>query len=292
MTNGALPQQVSFDVPVSGSTMRCVGTGTGEPVVFLHGNPTSSFLWRHVLPDVAASGRYGLAVDLIGMGGSGKPDIAYRLVDHIDYVRTLLAQLGLPRPTLVGHDWGGVIALHLADRDPGAFRGVAFLESHIHPIDRWSDMDGGREMFRQLRTPGVGERMVLDENFLVEAVLPGGMLRTPSDAEMIAYRAPYLEPRFRRPMLAWVRQIPIEGEPADVVRLVLANQQVIADPGQPTLLLHGRPGAVVGAAEVAWCRENGQALTVADVGAGTHFLPEDRPQQIAAELIRWLDAMD
>jgi haloalkane dehalogenase len=272
--------------------MAYLEIGTGEPVLFLHGNPTSSLLWREVIGPVADGGRRCLALDLVGMGRSGKPDIEYRLVDHIRYVDAFVEALGLTRLSIVGHDWGAVIALDHARRFPDRVRAVAFLEGHIHPIEHWSDMDaGGRDMFQRLREPGTGEQMVIQENFFIEVVLPGGMLRPPSEEELQAYREPFLDPASRIPMLRWPREIPIEGFPADVGDLILANQKVIADPLLPKLLLSATPGAVITEAEVAWCRENGRSLTIADVGAGTHFLPADQPEAITAQLCRWLDSL-
>jgi haloalkane dehalogenase len=289
----ALPPETRLQtVLVEGTQLAYLELGSGEPVLFLHGNPTSSLLWREVIGPVADTGRRCLALDLVGMGRSGKPDIEYRLVDHIRYVEAFVEALGLTRLSIVGHDWGAVIALDHARRFPGRVRAVAFLEGHIHPIEHWSDLDvGGRDLFQRLREPGTGEQLVIEENFFLEVVLPGGMLRRPSDEEMQAYREPFLEPGSRVPMLRWPREIPIEGSPADVRNLVLANQDVIADPTLPKLLLSATPGAVITEAEVSWCREHGRSLTIADVGAGTHFLPLDQPAAIAVQLCRWLDAL-
>jgi haloalkane dehalogenase len=282
----------SKEVTVRGTPLHYLDAGVGDPVLFIHGNPTSSVLWRNVIGPVARSGRRCLALDLVGMGQSGKPDIEYRLSDHIAYVDGFVQALALTDLTMVGHDWGAVIALDHARRFPGRVKGVAFLEGHIHPIDHWGDLDeGGREMFRRLRSPGLGEQLVIEENFFIETVLPAGMLRIPSEEEMEVYRAPYREPASRQPILRWIREIPIEGSPADVIDVVEANQGVIADPAMPTLLLHATPGAVITEPEVAWCRDHGAALTVIDIGPGTHFLPEDRPEQIAANLCRWLDEL-
>lgn len=266
--------------------------GAGEPVLFLHGNPTSSLLWQDVIGPVADSGRRCLALDLIGMGRSGKPDIEYRLADHIRYVEAFVETLGLTRLSIVGHDWGAVIALDHARRFPDRVRAVAFLEGHIRPIEHWTDLDvGGQDLFRRLREPGTGERLVFEENFFIEVVLPSGLLRTLSDEEMRAYREPFLDPASRIPMLRWPREIPIEGSPADVRNLILANQKVLTDRLLPKLLLSASPGAVITEAEVDWCRENGRSLTIGEVGAGTHFLPLDQPAAIAAQLCRWLDAL-
>ena len=277
-------------VDVEGSLLHAVGTGRGDPVLFLHGNPTSSFLWRDVLGPVAAAGWRCIALDLMGMGRSGKPASGYRLADHIRYVEAFIGRTAPDGVTLVGHDWGGVIALDHARRFPRRVRGVAFLESHVRPIERWDDLDeGGRELFGRLRTPGVGERMVFEDNVFVEAVLQAGTLRTLGDAELQAYRAPFTDPASRLPMLRWAREIPIAGEPADVVRIVEANRAVIRDPDLPALLLHATPGAVIGPDEVARCRAEGRNLTVANVGPGVHFLPEDRPEPIATQLCHWLE---
>jgi haloalkane dehalogenase len=276
-------------VEVLDSWLHHVETGQGEPVLFLHGNPTSSYLWRNVIDQVAATGRRCLALDLIGMGKSGKPNLDYRLADHIAYVDAFVESLALSDLTLVGHDWGAVIALDHQRRFPGRVKGVCFLEGHIHPIESWDDLDeGGRRLFTQLRTPGLAERLILEENLFIEKVLPSGILRTLTEQEFDAYRAPFEDPASRSPMLSWPQEIPIAGEPADVAKLVQANQAVITDPQAANLLLYGEPGAVIGADEVAWCRTNGRNLTIASVGAGIHFLPEDQPDRIAAALTNWL----
>jgi haloalkane dehalogenase len=272
-------------VDVLGSWLHYVEGGQGDPVLFLHGNPTSSYLWRNVVDQVAATGRRCIALDLIGMGKSGKPDIGYRLADHISYVDAFVEHLALTDLTLVGHDWGAVIALDHQRRFPNRVKGVCFLEGHIHPI---ASPD---ELFTQLRTPGLAERLILEENIFIEKVLPSGIVRTLTKQELDAYRAPFLDPASRTPMLRWPQEIPIAGDPADVTELVLANQAVITDPRAANLLLYGEPGAVIGADEVAWCRAHGRNLTVAAVGAGIHFLPEDQPEHIAAALTHWLDEL-
>jgi haloalkane dehalogenase len=280
----------SATIDVRGTWLHYLEVGAGDPVLFLHGNPTSSFLWRNVIDRVARAGWRCIALDLIGMGDSGKPDLDYRLADHISYVDAFVEAMALSDLTLVGHDWGAVIALDHARRFPDRVRGVAFLEGHIHPIARWEDMDeGSRQLFGQLRAPGLGERLIIDENFFIETVLPAGVVRALSAQEMDAYRKPYLDRNARRPMWRWPQEIPIEGTPADVTALITANQDLITNPATPKLLLHANPGAVIGPTEVAWCRDHGQGLTIVDVGPGTHFLPEDRPTEIAAALRDWLD---
>lgn len=276
---------------VLGSTMHFTETGSGRTVLFLHGNPTSSYLWRDVLGPMA-EGRRCLALDLIGMGRSAKPDLEYRLGDHRRYLDGFVDAAGLEDLVVVGHDWGAVLGIDLLARRPELVAGIAFLEGHLHPIESWADLDpGARELFGSIRQPGTGERLVLDENVFLEQVLPSGINRRLSADETAAYHQPFGSPEERRPILQWVREIPIAGEPADVVAVVERNQRVLASPPVPKLLLHGTPGAVVGAAEVAWCRQNCPALTIADVGPGTHFLPEDQPGAIAAALNGWLPSV-
>ncbi|WP_051570907.1 haloalkane dehalogenase [Cryptosporangium arvum] len=260
--------------------LHAVSRGTGPAVLFLHGNPTSSYLWRNVLEPVAAAGFRCVAVDLVGMGRSPRPDLEYRFADHARYVEAFAGELG--PATLVGHDWGAVLAIDLLGRRPDLVNAVAFLEGHLHPVARLDPL------FEEARSPGRGEQLVLEENVFVETVLPGGVLRTLTDAERDAYRAPYPDPASRRPLLAWAREIPVEGVPGDVTAVVRANQRVLAESPAPKLLLHGEPGAVIGAAEVAWCRAHGRRLSVVSVGPGTHFLPEDHPDAIATALIDWL----
>lgn len=275
-------------IDVLDSTMAYEEAGVGTPLVFLHGNPTSSYLWRRVLPQIGAPSRC-LAPDLIGMGRSGKPPIEYRLIDHSAYIDAFIDALGLGQITFVLHDWGVALGLHYLSRFPQHVRALAFMEGHIHPIDRWEDFDeGGRAIFQALRTEDVGRRMAIDENFFIEAVLPSGVRRTLSDAEMDAYRAPYREPRSREPLWRWANEIPIAGQPADVAAIVRDNQATLAAAPLPKLLCHAQPGAVIGAAEVAWCREHVANLTIIDLGPGGHLLPEDYPDAIGVGIAGWL----
>lgn len=277
------------DVPVAGTSMRCLESGRGAPVVFLHGNPTSSHLWRRVLPRLTGPGRRLIAVDLIGMGGSGKPHLGYRLDDHVRHVSALLDALSLTGITFVAHDWGVAIALECLRRDPGRFRGLAFMEGHVRPVASWADFDpGGRELFQRLRTPGEGERLVLAENFLIETLLPAGMNRRLTPAEHHAYRQPYPDPASRRPLLQWTREIPVAGEPADVADTLTRAWTSFAASGTRKLLVHGHPGAIITPATVTWCQRTQPGLRTADVGETSHFLPEDRPTELAGALDAWL----
>jgi haloalkane dehalogenase len=275
------------EVAVLGTTMHYRSAGAGPPVVFLHGNPTSSHLWRAILPVVGA-GRRCIAPDLIGMGASGKPPIEFTLADHIAHVDAFLDALDLHHTVLVAHDWGVAISLDQLRRRPERVAAVAVMEGHLRPLSGWDDFDeGGRELFRRLRTEGVGERMALTENFFLETLLPAAA-PTLTAADLIAYRQPYPDESSRRPLLQWPREIPIGGKPAaatEIMRLGWAN---LTTSPVPKLLLHGEPGVLVTAEKVAMCRAALPALTVTSVGAAGHFLPEDRPGEVAAALSAWL----
>ena len=282
------PGMSAGEVPVLDSYLAFVAGGHGPTVLFLHGNPTSAFLWRRVLPGLTGSA-WCVAVDLVGMGRSGKPEIGYGFADHAAYVEAFADQLGLRDVTVVGHDWGAVLGLDLLRRRPDVVGRIAVCEGHLHPFARFADMGpGAGELFARLRAPGVGEQLVLRENFFIEQVLPGGMNRRLTAAELDTYRAPFPGPRDRLPVLRWIEQIPVGGNPADVDAVVRANQDTLLHGPVPRLLLHGEPGSVVGTAEVEWCRRHGTDLEIVNVGAGTHFLPEDQPEAISQALTVWL----
>jgi haloalkane dehalogenase len=275
-------------VRILDSQMAYTQVGNGErAVVFLHGNPTSSYLWRNVIPHVADQARC-LAPDLIGMGASGKPDIAYRFADHARYLDAFLDTLDLDQMVLVGHDWGGALGLDWAARHPERARGVALLETFLRPMT-WAEYPSpADELFRMLRTPGVGEQMVLEENWFIETALratnPGI-----TDDDLAVYRAPYPDPASRRPLLQWPREIPLDGEPADVRDRFLAyDQWLAATPDVPKLLLTTQPGSLVSLAIVQWCRANVAGLQVQDVGPAGHHAPEDQPDAIGQSIAWWL----
>ena len=268
-------------IKVLDTEMSYVDTGEGDPVVFLHGNPTSSYLWRNIIPYLNSNGRC-LAPDLVGMGQSGKsPKGAYRFADHADYLDAWFEALDLTsNVTLVVHDWGSALGFHRAARFPGQIKAIAYMEA-IAMTRRWEDFGEVGGMFRGLRSPQ-GEHMVLDDNFFVEMVLPRGMIRKLSDEEMAVYRAPYLEREARLPTLVWPRQIPIEGEPPDVTAIVEKYGAWISQSAIPKLLILGDPGAIITGPTRDFCRswKNQTEVTV----AGRHFLQEDSPHEIGMAL--------
>jgi haloalkane dehalogenase len=278
---------------VHGLRMAYREVGTGDPVVFLHGNPTSSYLWRDVLGRAARHGRC-VAPDLVGMGASdelpGSGPGSYRFVEHRRHLDGLLDALAVTeRVVLVGHDWGGVLAFDWARRHPGAVRGIAYLETLVAPVswDGPNAPDPG--LFGPLRGPE-GERLVLEENVFVEKVLPAGTLRTLSAEEMDAYRAPYRTPgESRRPTLTWPREIPIDGDPADVEEIVTRNAEWMASSPVPKLFIDGDPGALLTGPLRERCRRwpAQREVTV----RGLHFLPEDSATEIADALDAWLPTL-
>ena len=278
---------------VHGLTMAYREEGAGDPIVFLHGNPTSSYLWRAVLGPTARHGRC-LAPDLIGVGGSDKlPDAgpgSYRFVEHRRFLDGLLDELGVrERVVLVGHDWGGVLAIDWARRHPDAVRGIAYLETLVAPVASGDPHEPDPAFFGPLRGPD-GERLVLDDNVFVEAVLPGGTLRTLTDEERAAYCAPYRDPgEGRRPTLTWPREIPIDGVPADVAAVVAANAAWMASAPVPKLFVNGDPGALLTGPARELCR-TWPAQTEVTV-PGLHFLPEDSAPEIAGALDTWLSSL-
>jgi haloalkane dehalogenase len=267
-------------------------TDTGEetaPVVFLHGNPTSSYLWRNVIPHVAGRSRC-LAPDLIGMGASGKPDIGYRFADHARYLDAWFEALGLGEVVIVGHDWGGSLGMDWATRHPGRARGIAVIETFLRPL-RWADYPPeGEKLFRRYRSAD-GEHAILEENMFIEFNLPRGVVHGLDPADHDVYRALYPDPASRKPILAWPREIPIDGEPADMTERVLAyGRWMSSSPEVPKLIMTVESGsAVAPASAISWAAETFANVEVEPVGQGGHHAPEDQPDAIGVAVARWLD---
>jgi len=204
----------SHYVDALGSKMHYIDEGTGDPILFLHGNPTSSYLWRNIIPHLGSLGRC-VAPDLIGMGKSDKPDIEYRFFDHVKYVEGFIEKLGLRNITLVIHDWGSALGFHYASRHEKNIKAIAFMEAILMPIPGWEAMpDGSAEMFRAFRTPEVGRDLIVNQNIFVEQVIPGSIVRKLTEAEMDHYREPFKDPATRKPVWRWPNEIPVAGEPA------------------------------------------------------------------------------
>jgi haloalkane dehalogenase len=274
-------------VRVLDSEMAYVDAGTGDPVVFLHGNPTSSYLWRNVIPHVERVARC-LAPDLIGMGDSGKSaGGSYRFADHARYLGAWLDALGLTRNVvLVVHDWGSALGFDWACCHPERVRGVAYMEAIVQPLT-WEQWPApARAVFQAMRGPA-GEEMVLQKNVFVDRILPASVLRGLTDAEMAVYRRPYREPgESRRPTLTWPREIPIDGQPADVVEIVARYAQWLAGSDLPKLFVNADPGVILTGAQREFCRTwpSQREITV----KGSHFIQEDSPGEIGRGVVEFV----
>ncbi|WP_067831032.1 haloalkane dehalogenase [Nocardia inohanensis] len=275
-------------IDVLDSFINYTDTGSGDiPVVFLHGNPTSSYIWRNVIPHTSGETR-ALAPDLIGMGASGKPDSDYRFVDHARYLDAWFDALDLDQVIIVGHDWGGALGMHWAARHPGRVRGIAVMETFLRPL-AWSEMPPtGAELFRRFRSPE-GEEMVLEKNMFIEFNLPAST-RTLSLEALEEYRKPYPTPESRKPMLVWPREFPLGGEPADVVELIENYGRWMAEsPEVPKLVLAVEHGVGLGSPEMMdWAEKTFAAVEIGDIGPAGHHCPEDQPDAIGKAVAEWI----
>ncbi|WP_170769435.1 haloalkane dehalogenase [Ruegeria lacuscaerulensis] len=274
-------------IEVNGQKIHYVDEGKGAPILFLHGNPTSSYLWRNIIP-YAAKGHRAIAMDLIGMGKSDKPDIPYRFVDHVPFVDGFIKALGLTNVILVIHDWGSALGFHYASRHPENIRGIAFMEGIIRPMTWAAFPSDFRAGFKMMRTPGLGWALISGLNMFVEKILPSAIVRDLTQQEMDAYRAPYPTARSRQPVRVWPREIPIDGSPSDMHQIVSAYSQWMGETEIPMLLFYASPGGTIREDGVAWCRETIQNLQTVDIGPGIHFIQEDNPHLIGDKLADWL----
>jgi len=278
-------------IEIKGRSMAYVDEGVGNPIVFLHGNPTSSYLWRNVMPHLLERGRL-IAPDLIGMGDSDKlndsgPE-SYGFFEHRDYLDEFLAGIGVcENVTLVVHDWGSALGFHWAHRHPDAIRGIVYMEAITKPMS-WDEFNQvARPVFEGFRS-SAGESMVLEKNIFVEKVLPGSIIRDLTEDEMAEYRRPFHDAgEGRRPTLTWPRQIPLSGEPPDVVKVVEAYGQWMPKAEFPKLFINADPGAILIGPQREFCRAwpNTTELTV----RGIHFIQEDSPDEIGRGIAAWMD---
>jgi haloalkane dehalogenase len=274
-------------VNVLDTEIAYIDTGKGAPIVFLHGNPTSSYLWRNVIPHVDGLGRC-LAPDLIGMGESGKsPNGSYRFIDHARYLDAWFDELGITENvTLVGHDWGSALGFYWAYRHQDLVRGIAYMEAIVRSFiwEEWPK--ASKAFFQALRSPA-GEEIILQKNVFVERMLPGTVLRRLSDEEMAVYKRPYLSTgESRRPTLTWPRELPINGQPADVVKIVNQYAEWLATSDLPKLFINADPGGMLVGAQREFCRSwpNQQEVTV----KGIHFIQEDSPVEIGEAIAAFI----
>lgn len=283
-----IPRQ---SVDVLDSTMSYLELGTGDPVLFLHGNPSSAYLWRNIMPYLGDTHR-AIAPDLIGMGHSGKPDIRYSFAEHAEYLDAFIAKLGLTNITLVAHDWGAALAWNYARRNPDNVVRIAFMEGVLPPIfpqpsyEAMGEQMGG--LFRALQDPVQGPEMVIDNNFFVQQILPMMINRPLGDLAKAEYNRPYEKAEDRKPTLTWPQEIPIGGKPADVIEMLGEVEAFMKSTDKPVLLLYAEPGAIVPAQVIPWYEANIKNLETGYVGQGLHFIQEDNPDAIGRELNDWV----
>jgi haloalkane dehalogenase len=273
-------------IEVNGSNIHFIEEGTGDPIVFIHGNPTSSYLWRNIIPYLKPHGRC-IALDLIGMGKSDKPEIDYRLVDHINYLEGFIEKMELTNITFVIHDWGSALGFHYAMHHESNIKGLAFMEAILKSA-KWDNFPKDFKMgFKLFRTPVIGWLMIVGMNIFVEQILPKAIVRKLSEAEKNHYRAPYKHLKDRKPLWRWPNEVPIEGQPADVTKIVEHYNRKLQESELPKLLFFAQPGGILRSTMVTWCKQNLKNLKTVDIGPGIHYLQEDNPHLIGSELAQW-----
>jgi haloalkane dehalogenase len=274
-------------VDVLGSKMHYVDVGEGDPILFLHGNPTSSYLWRNIIPYVDGQARC-VAVDLIGMGKSDHPDIPYRYDDHYRYLCGFIDALGIgSNLTLVIHDWGSGLGFRWAREHEEDVRAIAFMEAMIRPLSL-DDMPGSlRIAMRMMRAPGTGWMMISAGNIFLKKMLPDLTHADISPEALAYYRSAFPTVASRKAVRVWPRELPLDGKPADNTAIVEDYRQWLTRTEIPKLLFHGNAGVAIKEDEVAWCRENLSNLEIVDLGDAIHFVQETHPSTIGTELSKW-----
>ena len=272
-------------VEIHGSKMHYIDEGKGDPILFLHGNPTSSYLWRNIIPYLIPNGRC-IALDLIGMGKSDKPDINYRFFDHVKYVEAFIEKLKLSNLTLVMHDWGSGLGFHYAMSHESNIKGIAFMEAMMKPY-KWENFPGNQKIGFKLFRTRIGWLMISVMNVFITQLLPKMIIRKLSSEEKDYYRAPFKTVKSRKPVRQWPLEIPIDGQPSDVHDAISNYSQKLRESDLPKLLFFAVPGVAIETKMLDWCKQNLKNLKVVDIGEGLHFIQEDNPHMIGEELAIW-----
>lgn len=272
---------------IDGANIHYIEKGAGDPILFIHGNPTSSYLWRNIIPHLTSVGRC-IAMDLIGMGKSDKPDIEYRFFDHVKYVEGFIEKMRLENITLVIHDWGSGLGFHYAMHHESNVKGIAFMEAIIMSVPSWDWFPAEmKKIFQAFRTPDVGWDMIVNKNMFIEQILPGGVVRKLTEEEMNYYRSPFIDAVSRRPIWQWPNEIPIGGEPRDVAEAVDNYSGKLQQSELSKLLFYATPGALLPQLVVDWCQQNLKNLRLVNIGQGLHYLQEDNPHLMGSEIAKW-----
>lgn len=280
-------------VEVEGTKMHYVETGEGDPVLFIHGNPTSSYLWRNILPHVAPQAR-AIAVDLVGFGKSGKPDIDYTFEDQYRHMNAFIEALGLTNLTLVVHDWGSAVGLHYAHMHEGNIKGLAFMESQLPPALPAASVEAmgtGGDM-SNIRDPEIAPKFLVEQNGFIEVIVPSLVVRELTKPEMDAYRAPFIEKASRKPILVLPLEIPIAGEPKFAWDAVGGYGQWLQETPIPKLHIYVSPGVINPPSLVAWLAARAPNYESVYVGQGLHYIQEDHPEAIGRALADWYRRID
>lgn len=288
-----MPKPISSAFPfksqyleVKGAKMHYIDEGTGDTILFLHGNPTSSYLWRNIIPYLSDKGRC-IAPDLIGMGKSDKPNISYKFTDHYAYLSAFIEKLELKNITLVIHDWGSALGFHYAFEHHDNIKAIAFMEAIYKPA-KWNAIPKAmKKGFKMMRTPFLGWLMVSVGNIFIKKLLPSAIIRKLSKEEFEAYAAPYLTVKSRKPLRVWPTEIPFDGQPKDVYNIVLSYSNWLQQTQIPKLLIHAKPGLLIRKNDVMWIEKNFSNTKSVAIGKGFHFIQEDAPHIIGEAIADW-----
>jgi haloalkane dehalogenase len=274
-------------IEINGSNMHYIDVGTGDTILFLHGQPTSSYLWRNIIPHLQTNARC-IAPDLIGMGKSDKPDIAYTYEDHYDYLVKFIETLDLKNITLVIHDWGSGLGFHYAKNHPNNIKGIAFMEAIFKPMT-WEDFPAEYKIiFKMIRAPFIGWLMLSVMNMFLKKVVPDSIIRKLSKEEYDNYLKPYPTIASRKPVRAWPQQLPISGKPKRIHDIIDAYNKWLKESDVPKLCLYAHPGAIITEEGVEYIRHSFPKTKMVDIGEGKHYLQEDSPHTIGKEIAKWL----
>ena len=287
--SSAFPFESTY-IDIKGSKIHYIDVGSGDPILFLHGNPTSSYLWRNIIPHLQPNARC-IAPDLIGMGKSDKPDITYTFEDHYEYLENFIEKLDLKNITLVIHDWGSGLGFHYANNNRDNIKGIAFMEAIFRPIT-WSGMPPGMKMpFKMLRTPFIGWLMISVANMFVKKMIPDMIVRKLSKEEFDYYKKPYPTIGSRKPVRVWPLEIPIDGKPKRVHEKVVAYSNWLKESEIPKLCFYAHPGAIIREDGVEYIRNNFPNTKMIDIGKGIHYVQEDSPDLIGKEIADWYQTL-
>ena len=291
-------KEISSDFPfeskyldIKGSKMHYIDVGQGDPILFLHGNPTSSYLWRNIIPYLQPQARC-IAPDLIGMGKSDKPDIAYTFEDHYAYLEEFIEKLGLKNITLVIHDWGSGLGFHYANTHRDNIKGIAFMEAMVKPLT-WSGMPSVslQIAFRMMRAPFIGWLMISVGNMFVKKMVPDMIVRKLSKEEIEYYEMPYPTVASRKPVRVWPNEVPLDGKPKHTYDIIKSYGEWLKETNIPKLFFYAHPGVILQEKDVEYIKNNFSNIKMVDVGKGLHFIQEDNPHLIGKEIADWYQTL-